>query len=277
MTPLETRAGGRELRNAGLRRSLVAETDSPFRSLPAQTTRRSNALTGSAAESRAVSPTTSTSNCKRNVPRTTERPVCVRFQSTGKVEPVAGRERASDGARGKRRCPRPDPSRRLAFVARQLQEPLYRSGRPRFVLADVRRGIWRPPTPEPQPTPAAEPSFHEFAAEWLAGRELEGLAAKTLVDLRWSLELHLLPFFAGLQLSEITPQVIDRFKIAKARERAEIDANGRPPTRGASGTADAASRTTRSTTSSAISRKCSRPRWTTGCFSRTRRAASVVG
>jgi hypothetical protein len=128
MTPLETRAGGRELRNAGLRRSLVAETDSPFRSLSAQTTRRSNALTGSAAESRAVSPTTSTSNCKRNVPRTTERPVCVRFQSTGKVEPVAGRERASDGARGKRRCPRPDPSRRLAFVARQLQEPSTAAG-----------------------------------------------------------------------------------------------------------------------------------------------------
>jgi integrase len=91
------------------------------------------------------------------------------------------------------------------------------------VLADVRRGIWRPPTPEPQPTRTEEPTFHEFASEWLAGRELEGLAAKTIVDLRWSLELHLLPFFATLRLSEITPQVVDRFKVAKARERQELE------------------------------------------------------
>jgi integrase len=91
------------------------------------------------------------------------------------------------------------------------------------VLADVRRGIWRPAEPEPE-TPQQEPTFHEFASEWLATRELEGLAPKTIVDLRWSLSNHLLPHFASLRLSEITPQEVDRYKVAKARERQEIEA-----------------------------------------------------
>src|SRR3954452_2545199 len=37
------------------------------------------------------------------------------------------------------------------------------------VLADVRRGIWRPPTPPPIPE-THDPRFHEFASEWLASR-----------------------------------------------------------------------------------------------------------
>jgi integrase len=69
----------------------------------------------------------------------------------------------------------------------------------------------------------AEPTFHEFASEWLAAREHEGLAAKTIADLRWSLCNHLLPQFASHRLSEITPQEVDRYKIAKARERQELE------------------------------------------------------
>jgi integrase len=91
------------------------------------------------------------------------------------------------------------------------------------VLADVRRGIWRPPVDEPAEAPKEEPTFHVFASEWIAGRELEGLAEKTIADLRWSLTDHLLPFFAGHLLSEITPQEIDRYKTAKVRERQELD------------------------------------------------------
>src|SRR5262245_22732514 len=92
------------------------------------------------------------------------------------------------------------------------------------ILADVRRGIWRPPvTAEPE-APKAEPTFHEFASEWLAARQLEGLADKTIVDLRWSLVNHLLPHFASFRLSEITPQEIDRYKVAKIREREAIEA-----------------------------------------------------
>jgi integrase len=95
------------------------------------------------------------------------------------------------------------------------------------LLADVRRGLWRPPAPEPvvEP-PRAEPTFHEFASEWYAAREAEGLAAKTLADFRWSLTGHLLPFFAGYRLGEVTPQLVDAYKVAKARERAEVEAAG---------------------------------------------------
>ena len=55
------------------------------------------------------------------------------------------------------------------------------------VLADVRRGIWKPPTPTPAvEPPAEEPTFHVYASEWLAQREQEGLKAKTITGLRWS-------------------------------------------------------------------------------------------
>src|SRR5829696_5005083 len=63
------------------------------------------------------------------------------------------------------------------------------------VLADVRRGIWREPEPEPVvEDPRREPSFHEFASEWLAGRRHE-LSEQTVKNYRWALSVHLLPFF----------------------------------------------------------------------------------
>jgi integrase len=91
------------------------------------------------------------------------------------------------------------------------------------ILADVRRGIWRPPAAEVMQVPAEEPTFHAFASEWFAARKAEGLASKTLVDLKWSLSNHLLPVFAPLRLSEITPRTVDAYKIAKTQERATID------------------------------------------------------
>jgi integrase len=91
------------------------------------------------------------------------------------------------------------------------------------VLADVRRGIWREPEPPPTPVVRQEPTFHEFASEWVARRETEGLAERTLVDLRGSLTNHLLPFFKSHRLSEITPQEIDRYTTGKARQRAELE------------------------------------------------------
>lgn len=93
----------------------------------------------------------------------------------------------------------------------------------RHILADVERGIWRPPVAEKPEAPKEEPDFHHFASEWLAAREAEGLAPKTIVDLRWSLSNHLLPFFSKHRLSEITPREVDRYKTAKARERQELE------------------------------------------------------
>lgn len=91
-------------------------------------------------------------------------------------------------------------------------------------LADVRRGIWKPRPAEPAPVPTDEPTFWEFAREWLKAREAEELAPKTIADLRWSLNKHLI-WFGRHQLSEITVQEVDRYKTAKAEERKEVEAD----------------------------------------------------
>ena len=83
------------------------------------------------------------------------------------------------------------------------------------VLADVRRGIWRPPAPEP--VPADMPTFHSFASEWFE-RITPRVGPRTLDDYRWALELHLLPEFGPLRLDEITKRHVDAYSAAKQRE-----------------------------------------------------------
>jgi hypothetical protein len=93
------------------------------------------------------------------------------------------------------------------------------------VLAQVRLGIWQPRAADPEPpVEEPEPTFHEFASEWLAAREREGLSPRTIQDYRWALTHHLLPFFQRHKLGEITPREVDRYKAAKAAEGA-ISAN----------------------------------------------------
>jgi hypothetical protein len=73
------------------------------------------------------------------------------------------------------------------------------------VLADVRRGIWQPPTPDPEPEPPREePTFHQFASEYVNGRRGDGLSPRTMESLEWALSVHLLPHFARFRLSAIT-------------------------------------------------------------------------
>lgn len=88
--------------------------------------------------------------------------------------------------------------------------------------AAIRLGVWQPSRHEAVPV-FDEPTLHEFASEWFAAREAEGLAAKTLADLKWSLSNHLLPHFASYPLSTITVQEVDRYKTAKAAERQLIE------------------------------------------------------
>jgi integrase len=87
----------------------------------------------------------------------------------------------------------------------------------RHTLADVERGIWQPPRPEPAEAPAEVPTFHEFASEWMAAREPE-LKPGTIADYRRSLELHLLPRFADKRLDQITVEDVDNYRTAKLRE-----------------------------------------------------------
>jgi integrase len=77
---------------------------------------------------------------------------------------------------------------------------------------------------QPVEVPKEEPTFHVFASEWYAARESEGLAVKTLVDLKWSLSNHLLPYFAAMRLSAIDARAVDAYKVAKAKQRADIEA-----------------------------------------------------
>jgi integrase len=85
------------------------------------------------------------------------------------------------------------------------------------VMADVERGIWRPPEPDPEPVPKSEPSFHEFASEWLERHRREW-RPNTIADYEWALSHHLLPFFRSHRLSAITVAEVDRFKAAKLAE-----------------------------------------------------------
>jgi len=89
----------------------------------------------------------------------------------------------------------------------------------RHVLADVERGLWRPYEPAKAPLVAEASTFHEFASEWLEGREPE-LRPKTVKSYRWLLSGHLLPHFAQLHLDQIGPEDVDRYKAAKLREGA---------------------------------------------------------
>jgi integrase len=85
------------------------------------------------------------------------------------------------------------------------------------VLADVRRGIWKPPEPEPvSPGDSPEETFHEFASQWYADREASWQPASR-TDVKWALERHLLPVFGDMSLKAITVEDVDRFARAKQR------------------------------------------------------------
>lgn len=87
----------------------------------------------------------------------------------------------------------------------------------RGILADVERGIWQPddPAPAPEPLPGAQ-TFHEFAELWWIEHESDW-RPNTIADYRWRLESHLLPFFKGHRLDEITIAEVDRYKALKRK------------------------------------------------------------
>lgn len=92
------------------------------------------------------------------------------------------------------------------------------------ILADVRRGIWTAPAPEPEPSPIpeSEPTFHVYSSEWVERRQHE-VDARTSEHWRWALSCHLLPFLKAYRPSQITGRLVDAYKLAKLREREELE------------------------------------------------------
>jgi hypothetical protein len=89
------------------------------------------------------------------------------------------------------------------------------------VLADVRRGIWQPASPTAAPEIKEDPTFHEFATAWFEAVRSE-LRPKTVLDYEWQLSCHLLPFFRGYRLSQITVQEVDRYRQNPGPPRPDI-------------------------------------------------------
>jgi len=85
------------------------------------------------------------------------------------------------------------------------------------VLADVRRGRWQPPAPEPSALPPQDPTFHEFASQWFEAQR-GALRPNTILAYEWQLSNHLLPFFQKHRLSQITVAEVDRYRHGKVRD-----------------------------------------------------------
>lgn len=86
------------------------------------------------------------------------------------------------------------------------------------VMRDVDRGKWRPAQPDPAAPIAADPTFHEFASDWLDASKGQWRAA-TITDYKWRLEKHLLPFFKDHRLRQVTVAEVDRYRESKVSER----------------------------------------------------------
>ncbi|MDO8187234.1 tyrosine-type recombinase/integrase [Conexibacter sp. JD483] len=94
------------------------------------------------------------------------------------------------------------------------------------LVDQVRRGTWRPPPARTATAAAsADPTFHEFASGWFAGKA-RGLAARTVEDYQWRLSNHLLPHFKDHCLSEIDVRAVDGYRAAKLAEREAARAAG---------------------------------------------------
>jgi integrase len=87
----------------------------------------------------------------------------------------------------------------------------------RHTMADVERGTWQPPKPEPVPDVARDPTFHEFSSEWFDANKGEW-QPKTRLDYEWQLRDHLLPFFKNHRLSQITIAEVDRYRAHKVKQ-----------------------------------------------------------
>jgi integrase len=85
-------------------------------------------------------------------------------------------------------------------------------------LADVERGIWRPPAAPEVELAAEEPTIHVLASEWVARRRHE-VDGRSVEHWEWALSVHLLPVFAEYRPSQVTAAVVEKYKTGKLAER----------------------------------------------------------
>jgi integrase len=95
-----------------------------------------------------------------------------------------------------------------------------------YVLQQVARGVWSKPAPRVNelPPPLLEqtnPTFHEFASEWLERKRLE-VDDSTYQNYRWALVNHLLPYFKDHRIREISVSEVDLYRITKVRRREQL-------------------------------------------------------
>jgi integrase len=147
-------------------------------------------------------------------------------RASGQVVKPSGRRRSFSlrfrayGERHVIKLGRPEDGWTMQMAERELA----------VVLRDVDLGTWRPPRPDPAPKMEVDPTFHEFASDWYATKELE-VEPNTANHYRNDLTNHLLPFFEKHHLSQITVAEVDRYRQRKVREAAEITAaaeSGKP-------------------------------------------------
>lgn len=91
------------------------------------------------------------------------------------------------------------------------------------VLAEVRAGVWQPPSASDADDPQ-EVTFHEFASRWWAARKAEALRPRTQEDYEWQLRKHLLPFFHKYAVADIDIALVERYREEKLIEREHVKA-----------------------------------------------------
>jgi integrase len=83
----------------------------------------------------------------------------------------------------------------------------------RHELADVERGVWKPPAAE-RLTQTDAPTFHAYSEQWWTLNEGQ-LSENTRADYRWRLEKHLLGYFGELPLDAIKAATIEAYIAGK--------------------------------------------------------------
>jgi len=94
------------------------------------------------------------------------------------------------------------------------------------VLADVRRGTWKPPDAGLEVAPERVWTFHEWASKFVDDRRPH-LRARSVESWEWALCGHLIPHFGSYALTDITKLAVRDYISEKVRDR-EHDRVERP-------------------------------------------------